>query len=82
MGGEGGKEKAAPAMEGQHAASWRLNVSDFHMPERPKEPPFVTRVFLRGHVSFNGRQWSRIYHCSKGQVFATGLSKSKGGWKD
>ena len=30
------------------AASWRLNVNDFQqMPERPKEPLFVTRVFLR-----------------------------------
>jgi len=33
---------------GAPAASWRLYVSDFQqMPERPKEPPFVTRVFLR-----------------------------------
>ena len=33
---------------GEMAASWRLNVNDFQqMPERPKEPPFVTRVFLR-----------------------------------
>ncbi|CAO2198820.1 unnamed protein product [Urochloa humidicola] len=38
-----GGEMAGPA------GSWRLNVSDFHMPERPKEPPFVTRVFLRSH---------------------------------
>jgi hypothetical protein len=33
-------------------ASWRLNVSDFHMPERPKEPPFVARVFLRSHGTY------------------------------
>ncbi|CAO2209120.1 unnamed protein product [Urochloa humidicola] len=38
-----GEEMAGPA------ASWRLNVSDFQMPERPKEPPFVTRVLLRSH---------------------------------
>ncbi|KAE8792135.1 hypothetical protein D1007_33289 [Hordeum vulgare] len=32
------------------AAPWRLNVSDFQMPERPKEPPpFASRVFMRGH---------------------------------
>ncbi|CAD6232473.1 unnamed protein product [Miscanthus lutarioriparius] len=41
--------KAGGGMAGP-AASWRLNVSDFQMPERPKEPPFVTRVFLRSHV--------------------------------
>jgi len=40
--------KAGGGMAGP-AASWRLNVSDFQMPERPKEPPFVTRVFLRSH---------------------------------
>ena len=41
---EGREEVGAPA------ASWRLYVSDFQqMPERPKEPPFVTRVFLRSH---------------------------------
>lgn len=34
-------------------ASWRLNVSDFHMPERPKEPPFVARVFLRSHGTYS-----------------------------
>jgi hypothetical protein len=32
-------------MAAEMAASWRLNVSDFQMPERPKEPSFVTRVF-------------------------------------
>lgn len=48
--GMGDKEegKAAAEMAGP-AAAWRLNASDFQMPERPKEPPFVTRVFLRGH---------------------------------
>nr|CAB3476431.1 unnamed protein product [Digitaria exilis] len=43
-----GTSPAAGKMAGP-AASWRLNVSDFHMPERPKEPPFVTRVLLRSH---------------------------------
>ncbi|KAI4973742.1 hypothetical protein ZWY2020_041523 [Hordeum vulgare] len=33
------------------AAPWRISVSDFQMPERPKEPPpFASRVFIRGHV--------------------------------
>ncbi|KAL6848245.1 hypothetical protein ACP4OV_022373 [Aristida adscensionis] len=47
----GDEEKAAVAAAGMEGppASWRLCVSDFQMPERPKEPPFVTRVFLRGH---------------------------------
>jgi hypothetical protein len=44
----GEKEDKAAKMAGP-AASWRLNVSDFQMPDRPKEPPFATRVFLRGH---------------------------------
>ena len=43
--------KAGEGMAGP-AASWRLNISDFHMPERPKEPPFVTRVFLRSHGTY------------------------------
>ncbi|XP_051222647.1 metal tolerance protein 7-like isoform X2 [Lolium perenne] len=30
------------------AAAWRLNVSDFQIPERPKEPPFSTAIFHRG----------------------------------
>ncbi|TKW13235.1 hypothetical protein SEVIR_5G086900v4 [Setaria viridis] len=51
--GENKEGQGAPAEAGEiaagPAASWRLNVSDFHMPERPKEPPFVTRVFLRSH---------------------------------
>ncbi|CAL4951245.1 unnamed protein product [Urochloa decumbens] len=52
--GEGKQEVGgSPAAAGEEmagpAASWRLNVSDFHMPERPKEPPFVTRVLLRSH---------------------------------
>ncbi|RLM91614.1 metal tolerance protein 7 isoform X1 [Panicum miliaceum] len=52
--GEGREEGAAAPPAGQMAAgpaaSWRLNVSDFQqMPERPKEPPFVTRVLLRSH---------------------------------
>ncbi|KAG8053561.1 hypothetical protein GUJ93_ZPchr0001g33194 [Zizania palustris] len=43
MGDDG--ERAAE--EASAVAGWRLNVSDFQMPERPKDPPFVTRVFLR-----------------------------------
>ncbi|TVU22085.1 hypothetical protein EJB05_31764, partial [Eragrostis curvula] len=45
----GEKEGTEAAEMAGPAASWRLNVNDFQMPERPKEPPFVTRVFLRGH---------------------------------
>ncbi|KAJ4794310.1 Cation efflux family protein [Rhynchospora pubera] len=29
-------------------STWRLRFSDFRMPERPAEPPLVTRVFKRG----------------------------------
>jgi hypothetical protein len=36
------------------AAPWRLNVSDFQIPERPKdkEPPFSTAVFHRGQGTY------------------------------
>jgi hypothetical protein len=41
--GMGEEHRQQPA-----AAAWRLNVSDFQIPERPKEPPFSTAVFHRG----------------------------------
>ncbi|KAF8724547.1 hypothetical protein HU200_020806 [Digitaria exilis] len=50
---EGTSPAAAAGKMAGPAASWRLNVSDFHMPERPKEPPFVTRVLLRSHGTVN-----------------------------
>ncbi|XP_072964136.1 metal tolerance protein 7-like isoform X3 [Typha angustifolia] len=34
---------------GQSRLPWRLNANDFRLPEPPKEPPFVSRVFLRRH---------------------------------
>lgn len=35
--------------EGDSAAttSWRLNVSDFALPEAPRDPPLVSSVFRR-----------------------------------
>ncbi|XP_073110341.1 metal tolerance protein 7 isoform X2 [Elaeis guineensis] len=40
------RPKGEPAAAVQ---SWRLNVSDFQMPEGPKDPSFVSRVFRRAH---------------------------------
>ncbi|KAG1334787.1 putative Metal tolerance protein 10 [Cocos nucifera] len=39
-------ETAAAAMASQ---SWRLNVSDFQMPEGPEGPSLISRVFRRAH---------------------------------
>ncbi|KAL5227594.1 hypothetical protein ABZP36_015859 [Zizania latifolia] len=51
--GERAAEEASAAAAAAAAAGWRLNVSDFQMPERPKDPPFVTRVFLRSLGMFH-----------------------------
>ncbi|CAL9093073.1 metal tolerance protein 7-like isoform X1 [Musa acuminata AAA Group] len=47
--------------EGDSAAttSWRLNVSDFALPEAPKDPPLVSSVFRRYHG--NQRKIAKYY---------------------
>jgi hypothetical protein len=52
------------------AAPWRLNVSDFQIPERPKdkEPPFSAAVFHRGQGTSSfacSVKFSRVRFCVK-----------------